>query len=144
MYETIVVGVDGSEDSEKALDVGIDIAKRYKSMLIILSVYVNDPFATYMFSSPPPPPPEAVKALNEMLKKYEAMATDKGLKEVTSKIISTYRQAGIGLVKECEDLGCGLLIVGTRGLTGVRRILLGSVAEYVVKNAHCDVHIVRH
>ena len=142
MNKTIVVGVDGSEDSEKALDVGIEIAQRYKSMLVILTVYVNDPFTTYMYSSPPPPPSEAAKALNEILKKYEAMATDKGLK-VTSKIISTYGQAGIGLVKESEDLGCGLLIVGTRGLTGVKRILLGSVAEYVVKNAHCDVHIVR-
>jgi len=68
MNKTIVVGVDGSEDSEKALDVGIEIAQRYKSMLVILTVYVNDPFTTYMYSSPPPPPSEAAKALNEMLK----------------------------------------------------------------------------
>lgn len=143
MYETIVVGVDGSKYAEEALDVSIDLAKRYNSRLVIANVYANDRFLTYGFDSPPPPTPEDSKRLNEMLKKYEDTAKRKGVKEVETKLITTFWQQGVGLVEEAESLGCSLIVVGTRGLTGIKRILLGSVAEFVVNNSHCDVHIVR-
>jgi nucleotide-binding universal stress UspA family protein len=42
-----------------------------------------------------------------------------------------------------EEIGAGLIIMGSRGLGGVRRALMGSVSDSVVRHAHCPVMIVR-
>jgi nucleotide-binding universal stress UspA family protein len=42
-----------------------------------------------------------------------------------------------------EEIGAGLIIMGSRGLEGVRRALMGSVSDSVVRHAHCPVLIVR-
>jgi nucleotide-binding universal stress UspA family protein len=143
MYETIIVGVDGSRHAEDALDVSIDLAKCYGSKLIIATVYANDQFLTYGFDTPTPPPPEIQNKLDSLLKGYEEMARRKGVREVETKVISTFWKPGVGLVKEAEANGCSLIVVGNRGLSGLQRVVLGSVAEFVVLNSHCDVHIVR-
>lgn len=143
MYGTIIVGVDGSRYAEDALDVSIDLAKCYDSKLVIATVYANDRFVTYGFDTPTPPPPEVQRKLDTLLKGYEEMAKRKGVREVETKVISTFWKPGAGLVKEAEASGCSLIVVGTRGLSGLQRVLLGSVAEFVVYNSHCDVHVVR-
>ena len=47
------------------------------------------------------------------------------------------------LVRLSEEIGAGLIIMGSRGLGGVRRALMGSVSDSVVRHAHCPVLIVR-
>ena len=47
------------------------------------------------------------------------------------------------LIHLSEEIGAGLIIMGSRGLGGVRRALMGSVSDSVVKHAHCPVMIVR-
>jgi nucleotide-binding universal stress UspA family protein len=42
-----------------------------------------------------------------------------------------------------EELGAGLLVVGSRGLGGIRRVLIGSVSDSVVRHAHCSVMVIR-
>jgi len=42
-----------------------------------------------------------------------------------------------------EELGAGLIVMGSRGLGGMRRALMGSVSDAVVRNAHCPVMVVR-
>jgi nucleotide-binding universal stress UspA family protein len=42
-----------------------------------------------------------------------------------------------------EELGAGLIVMGSRGLGGVRRALMGSVSDSVVRHAHCPVMVVR-
>ena len=42
-----------------------------------------------------------------------------------------------------EELGVGLVVVGSRGLGGIRRALIGSVSDSVVRHAHCPVLVVR-
>lgn len=48
------------------------------------------------------------------------------------------------IVKKAEQLGASLLVIGGSGTTGLRRMFLGSVAEKVVRNAHCSVLVARH
>ncbi|HDI46379.1 MAG TPA: universal stress protein [Candidatus Methanomethylia archaeon] len=144
MYKTILAGVDGSEYSEAALDVAIDLAKKYGSKLIIATVYAAP--AEMMGFIPPYPPkvPDEIKSkLEEMLAKYREKASKEGVTDVETKIIPAWEKAGAGLVTEAERSGCALLVIGTRGLTGLKRTLLGSVADYVVKHSHCDVLVVR-
>ena len=47
------------------------------------------------------------------------------------------------IVRLAEDLGAGLVVVGNRGRGGIRRALMGSVSDSVVKHAHCPVLVVR-
>ncbi|NHV60268.1 MAG: universal stress protein [Candidatus Verstraetearchaeota archaeon] len=145
MYKTIMVGVDGSKPAEKAFEVAVDMAKRYDARLLIVSIY--SPPAIALLGDIPPYPPKVPKEVAEkiepLLKKYEEQAKKEGVKVVESKIVPTWDNPGAGFVTEAEKQGCALTVIGSRGLTGVKRALLGSVAEYVVKNAHCSVHVVR-
>ena len=47
------------------------------------------------------------------------------------------------VVDLAEELGVGLVVVGSRGLGGIRRALIGSVSDSVVRHAHCPVLVVR-
>ncbi len=143
MYGTIMVGVDGSKYAEKALDAGIELAKMYGSKLIIATVYADDRFETFGFETPLAPPPEAQKRIDEMLKGYEILARGRGVTAVEAKTIASFWKVGAGLVLEAENRGCPLIVLGSRGTTGIGRVLLGSVAEFVANNAHCDVQVVR-
>jgi nucleotide-binding universal stress UspA family protein len=46
-------------------------------------------------------------------------------------------------VRLSEELGAGTIVIGSRGLGGLRRALMGSVSESVVRHAHCPVFVVR-
>jgi len=135
-----MVGVDGSEDAESALEKGIELAKKFDARLLIVTVI------TY-----PRPTPDIIIAgvidtskLEVMLAKYVEKAKKEGLKIVESKLLEEVaNEAGSMLVKEAKAQGCALLIVGSRGTTGIKRTLLGSVAGYVAEYTHCDVMITR-
>ena len=49
----------------------------------------------------------------------------------------------VEIVTLAEELGAGLIVVGSRGLGGIRRALMGSVSDSVVRHAHCPVLVVR-
>ena len=52
-------------------------------------------------------------------------------------------EAAAEIVDLAEELGAGLVVVGSRGLGGIRRALMGSVSDSVVRHAHCPVLVVR-
>jgi nucleotide-binding universal stress UspA family protein len=52
-------------------------------------------------------------------------------------------EVALEIVALAEELGAGLLVMGSRGLGGVRRALMGSVSDSVVRHAHCPVLVVR-
>ena len=52
-------------------------------------------------------------------------------------------KAAVEIVDLAEELGAGLVVVGSRGLGGIRRALMGSVSDSVVRHAHCPVLVVR-
>jgi nucleotide-binding universal stress UspA family protein len=145
MYRTIMVGVDGSKNAEKAFEVAADMAKRYEAKLLIVTIY--NPPSIALLGDMPPYPPVVPKEVAEKLKplhdKYVDKAKEMGIKVVQAKIVPVWNFAGAGFVTEAEKQGCALTVIGSRGMTGASRVVLGSVADYVVKNAHCSVHVVR-
>jgi nucleotide-binding universal stress UspA family protein len=48
------------------------------------------------------------------------------------------------IVHLAEDLGAGLIVMGSRGRGGIRRALMGSVSDSAIRHAHCPVLVVRH
>jgi len=144
MYKCIIVGVDGSKYAEAALDTAIELAKLGDSSLGIIYIYGTP---ETLGRSLPLKVPEASKAVSSvmepLLKKYEEKAKSAGVKDVKAKIVPAWGGEAVGLINYSDKHNCKLLVIGTRGLTGLKRTLLGSVAEFVLKNSECDVLAVR-
>ena len=146
MYSPIMVGVDGSKYAEGALKKAIQMAKFHRAKLVIASVYSYPPELGNILDTPESRLNEASLNLKKMLEGYRVQTLKAGVKDVEIKVLtmfSPFMSVGAMLVIEAERMGCALIIVGTKGMTGIKRTLLGSVADHVVKNAHCDVYVIR-
>ncbi|MDD6792104.1 MAG: universal stress protein, partial [Thermobifida fusca] len=137
---TVVVGVDGSEGSLHALDWAIDAAAGrgatlrlvYAMGLPLVTVPLGGPIRT----APSPEVSQAAKALlEEALRRVQEAAPS--LRAVTEV---SRAEAHHALLKSAQD--AELLVVGSRGYSGVASLFLGSVAQRVASHATCPVVVV--
>jgi nucleotide-binding universal stress UspA family protein len=82
---------------------------------------------------------QAEKILEDQVKKIEQA----GGKVVQKHLRIAERYRADQIVQVAEEVGAGLIVMGSRGRGGVRRALLGSVSDSVVRHAHCPVLVVR-
>jgi nucleotide-binding universal stress UspA family protein len=146
MYERILVGTDGSEYARAALDSAIGFAKIFGSKLLIVTAFTGYPDPKAPVADAPPPlymSAEVRDRVSTVLRRAKERAEIKGVEAVETKLLLTADNPGVAIVKAAEESGTSLIVVGSRGLTGIKRILLGSVASYVAEYAGCDVHIAR-
>ncbi|CAB3288320.1 UspA domain protein [Methanocaldococcus lauensis] len=141
MYKKIVVPTDGSDVSIEAAKHAIVIAKKFDAEIYAIYVVDVSPFVGI--------PAEGTWELisevlreegEEALKKIKKMAEDNDV-EVHTEMIEGVPAKEI--VEYAEKKEADLIVMGTTGKTGLERILLGSVAERVIKNAHCPVLVVK-
>jgi nucleotide-binding universal stress UspA family protein len=133
----ILCPVDFSPSSERALDFAVDLAKALGAELDLLHVYQLPVYALpdgAMMAGPEfttRVTTESQRALTELCESRASGVTTK------THLIEgiPYRE----IVRMGEDLGAGLIVVGTHGRTGLRHLLLGSVAERVVRSAKVPV-----
>ncbi|ADG12982.1 UspA domain protein [Methanocaldococcus infernus ME] len=141
MYKKIVVPTDGSDVSMKALKHAIFIAKNLDSK--IYGVYVVD--VSPFIGLPMEGSWELITKVleeegEEILNKVKEMCEKEGV-DVEVKMLEGIPPEEI--VKFAEEKEADLIVMGTTGKTGLERILLGSVAERVIKNAPCPVLVVK-
>jgi nucleotide-binding universal stress UspA family protein len=153
MYKQIMVGIDGSKYAENALDKAIEIAKMESAKLVITHIF--DLPETHLRLAgdtkkegtlPPrdmPIPDEISSQYGTLLKKYAEKARMSGVNDVWSELVPIFGNAGAGLLMYSELQGSDLLIVGSRGRAGFKKAVLGSVADYAVRNGECDVLAVK-
>jgi len=82
---------------------------------------------------------DAQKTLDEQVAKVEEAGG-----EVAGAHLVTQERRDQAIVQLANEIGAGLIVMGSRGLGGLRRALMGSVSDSVVRHAHCPVLIVRH
>lgn len=146
----ILVPVDGSKPSLDASVQAIDIAKRLDAELIALYVVSPDIRYDYMEDIITPRLPRALKDVimiamqkgERHVKKVQQKASQKKVKVKTDVVI------GISsVVKEivgyAEKNRIDMIVIGSRGLSGIKKMLLGSVASGVVTYSHCPVLIAK-
>jgi nucleotide-binding universal stress UspA family protein len=75
------------------------------------------------------------------LNKVKLNANEKNI-QIKTEIISSINIAG-GIVDYAEENNIDLIVIGTRGSSGFKKLLLGSVASHVVTYAHCPVMVVK-
>ena len=151
----ILLATDGSSEAELATQTAVDLAQKTGSELHVIHVLdvaqiaMVDALAT---------DPEGLGQPDPILEeRLERLSEQRG-KEVLDTEVERARSAGVtvaqahlkmgGVTREivhlAEDLGAGLIVMGSRGRGGIRRALMGSVSDSVVRHAHCPVLVLRH
>lgn len=143
-YRKIIVAVDDSPAAAKGLREAVRLAKAEGARLNILHV-VNQYLAYAGLGAPPTP--DLVPLLREggkrILAKAHSVAERAGVPAKTHLRERVGGSAADAVVREARKLGSDIIVLGTHGRRGVRRLVLGSDAEQVVRTASVPVLLVR-
>ena len=137
----ILLATDGSPQAELAAMTAIDLAESTDSRLHVVAVGRTFPAAVYDAYAEAEREElrrEAQEILDEQVRKIEEAG---GTVAIAHLKMDERRDEAI--VHLAEDIGAGLIVIGSRGFGGLRRALLGNVADSVVRHAHCPVLVVR-
>ena len=127
----VLLATDGKPHSGKAIDYAIEFASRYGATLFI--VFVVSPKQGEDSE-------KAVKAGMAVLEEVKKKAVDKGVNATgLLEAGSPYET----ILAAAERINADAIVVGTSGKTVIDRVLIGSVSEYVVRNARCTVIVVK-
>src|SRR5215210_755888 len=140
----ILLATDGSEEAELAALRAVDLADATHSALHVVHVGVVPSFlksypGTLGYERKLYEQIEEVS--RELLRKQSWRVKAAGGTVAGSHL--RMGQVDLEIVALAEELGAGLIVMGSRGLGGVRRVLMGSVSDSVVRHAHCPVLVVR-
>ncbi len=143
-WKRICCPIDFSDASRAAMEVAVDLARRTGAELVLLHAY---PIPGYTF------PDGSVVASPKMMQELADQA-ERHLEEWRAAAAATTGAPRVGthkavgepaaeIVAFAKANGIDLIVVGTHGRTGLEHALMGSVAERVVRRAHCPVLTVR-
>lgn len=146
MYTRILVAIDGSVPSNRALREAIGLARDQMAQLRIVHV-IEDPYAYYTEDSIPP---ETIAALEQtwrqvgqkILDQAADLARQEGIQPETTLLEQEERVSTV-IVTEAARWHADLIVLGTHGRHGLEHLLLGSVAEGVVRTAPVPVLLLR-
>ena len=142
----ILIGLDGSELSFEAADYAISVAKQYGSELIVIHVIPSKSAMGYSSGIFGVVTPAFLKMVTKECEKWFAVIkknTDQLGISLKTKIISTGESLMKAIVEIAHHEEVDLIVLGTRGRSGIKKMLLGSTASGVVTYAHCPVFIVK-
>lgn len=140
MLKRLVVAVDGSKSSEKALATAIEFAKAVSGSLTILTVAPLHVVPLGTATAAPIIHDAEVKIHQEMLARVRDQAMRSGLKVDTVLLDGLVAEE---ILRYLDDHPFDLLVMGARGLSAGKRIFLGSVSDAVVHHSKLPVLIVR-
>jgi nucleotide-binding universal stress UspA family protein len=135
---TILLATDGSREAELAATTAVDLAKGTNSELHV--VHVGQFLPTLLAQTEVEPVQlerEAQQLLDEQVRRVE---------EAGGTVKAAHLRLGRAdeeIVDLAQEIGAGFIVMGSRGHGRMRRALMGSVSESVVRHAHCPVTIVR-
>ncbi len=143
-FKRILVAVDGSENADRAARIAIDLAENQAATLTILNVIPIPTIAS----------PTAVSFnLGEYFTAMErdgralvdrvATEAHKGGVKAKTKIIDNVASTVYAITKYAEENDVDLIVLGSRGLGGFKKLVLGSVSSGVLSHAHCAVLVTR-
>ena len=139
LFKKILIATDGSKRTQSAVDTGLQLAQQHKSK--VYAVYVVD---TVTFTSIPMD--VTWENMYQLLKDEGEAAVNRVKEAGQGADIETHVLEGnpaVEITRFAKDNEVDLIIVGTLGKSGIDRILLGSVAEKVVRIAPCPVLVIK-
>jgi nucleotide-binding universal stress UspA family protein len=138
-FEKILVPLDGSEHSIKALKIAVQIAQKFNGKITLIHVYSIGGLAV----SPTP-----VREFIEAIRKVGAGILADGEKRVKAEGVQVETLLIEGhaveqIVKKCREGKFDLVVMGARGVSKIKEMLLGSVSDGVTRHAYCPVLVVK-
>lgn len=140
-YSRILVPVDGSKEARLAFDKAIEVAKRNSAQVILAHVIDTRALQTPTgfegnFND------EIQRQAENLFDEYKAYAKAHDFTNIES--VLEFGSPKVIISKNLpKDYNIDLIMMGATGLNAVERLFIGSVSEYVIRNAHCDVLVVR-
>ncbi len=158
-WQKILAAVDSSAMGQTVFDRALSFAKSTGGSLNLLQVLSMDDLKALqtiknqslegMTGAGLEPFNEAIEEIkNEALEAMknetlEAMKNQALAKDVDLEIIRVFGSPGRSICEQAEQSEIDLIVMGSRGLSGLKKILLGSVSSYVIRQAYCSVLVVR-
>jgi nucleotide-binding universal stress UspA family protein len=150
----ILLAIDGSEDAQLAATTAVDVANSTGSDLHIIHARLGLPWTTGYYSATEPPTTNigseeearqrVLQWLDDQVERIEA---EGGSVTQAHLRLGTLAEGPITVAEQiislAEEIRVGLIVVGSRGRGGIRRALMGSVSDSVVRHAHCPVLVAR-
>jgi nucleotide-binding universal stress UspA family protein len=145
MYQRILVPVDGSEASKRGLQEAIKLAKATRAKLQIVHVVNELPFeADFLGGQPYEPLIESLRVNGtQILEEAKSAAREAGV-EFGAELIETIGGRVSPLILDAvRQVNADLIVMGTHGRRGVKRLLMGSDAEMILRSSPVPVLFVR-
>ncbi len=150
----LLVATDGSPGSLKAATLAGDLARALEAQVTVLMVQSEDAVLPHAWGvgEYPMAKPYATMPVEEIRTEFEKHARENELPETAAamgELASTpvlafqWGHAATEICSYADDHGVDLIIIGSHGRSGLKRVLLGSVSHAVANSAHCPVTIVR-
>jgi nucleotide-binding universal stress UspA family protein len=137
----ILVPTDFGEASQRALDVAIDLSKKYEASITLLHTYE---LPAYAYEGAPPIPADFLTPIQEAAARQLDGALDKLRQQVPgAKGVLAYGVPWYQILESIKDLHADLVVMGTHGRRGLTHAVLGSVAEKTVRMSPVPVLTVR-
>ena len=145
-FSRILVGIDGSESSMDASVYAIEMAKKDGAQVIALSIKFL-PLSSYGLAAPQVEAKQSkedkeMHDIKESLDKVDQNGKRNNV-QVKKEIINSQMSVEAAIVEYAESEGVDLIIIGTKGTSDIKNILLGNIASGVVKYAACPVMVVK-
>ena len=140
-YSKILVPVDGSNEARLAFEKAIEVAKRNRAQVIIAHIIDTRVLQTPTgfegnFNE------EIQRQTENLFQEYRQYAQEHDFNDID--FVLEYGSPKVYISKNIpKDYQIDLIMMGATGLNAVERLFIGSVSEYVIRNASCDVLIVR-
>ncbi len=142
-FNKILVPTDYSAHSDEAIRTAVELASRNSASITVVNVY--EPIDRLMPEAYWVVTPEQEKrvlaSFQERLDKLEKQLRDRGTTEVTTQLLEG--EPALRILSYARDNHFDLIVMGTHGRRGVKHLLLGSVAERVLRSAPCAVLVVK-
>ncbi|MCQ4343861.1 MAG: universal stress protein [Sulfolobales archaeon] len=142
MFKRIVAAYDGSDQAIKALNTAIELAKAFNSKLDVVEVVDTAALLGMGFA---PIPSDVIaqiysKAQNDV-EQAKKKAQEAGVKDVTSQVLEG--DPATSIIEYASKNGADLIVIGSRGLSTFKRLILGSVSSKVVQESRVPVLVVK-
>jgi nucleotide-binding universal stress UspA family protein len=137
MFEKILLAVDGSAPSDRATKAAADLALKLGSDVLVVNVRETE--TTWLGAQELEASPEAQDLVDETV----AALKDQGIGARGEVQHSVYGRAARVILEMGSEEGADLIVLGSRGLSDLAGLVLGSVTHKVLHLAHCPVLVVR-
>lgn len=146
MFDKLLVCLDGSEPARKALQAGLELADRFGGEVLCLSVF--DPAPLHAVGAMTPGAVISTGEINRQSDEWHAFVEGTVAPvwqeaRAPVRVLREYGSPMEKIVQVAKQENVGMILIGSRGIGGFQRLLLGSVSEGVAHHAPCPIMVMR-